>query len=170
MTKRRPLPDADYLRSLFTYEPDTGLLRWKVDRAQMRAGDIAGHQGNKDNRYVRVSVDDIVYRGHLIIWKMVTGEDPSGPIDHENTIKNDNRWVNIRLATKSLNQANIGLLKTNTSGVKGVHWYKAYQCWSSMFIKDGECYFVGYFDDLEEAKAAYQKRYREVYGEFARFE
>lgn len=168
MTKRRPLPDADYLRSLFTYEPETGMLRWKVKRSNKEIGWVAGCR--RGSEYWQVGIDDKLYRVHLVAWKIVTGKEPPNFIDHEDTDKGNNRWVNLREATKSQNQANIGLLKHNTSGVKGVRWYKAYQKWSSQFTKNGKCYFVGYFDDLEEAKAAYQKRYREVYGEFARFE
>lgn len=169
MTKRNPLPDVEYLRSLFSYEPDTGLLRWAVDRAQMKVGDIAG-AARGPRGYLQVSIDNKLYRVHLVIWKMVTGEEPVAQIDHEDMVKFNNRWHNLREATKSLNQGNVGLIKSNTSGVKNVRWYKAYQKWCAQFTKDGKCYFVGYFDDLVEAAAAVRRRYVEVYGEFARFQ
>lgn len=168
MTKRRPLPDAEYLRSLFAYEPDTGLLRWKVERGGKLPGDIAGAK-REENGYLQVSIDNRLYRVHLVIWKMVNGTEPVAMIDHWDTIKGNNRWGNLREATKSQNQANQGPLRTNASGVKGVYWYKAYQCWTSQFTKDGKAYFIGYFDNIEDAKVAYQAKYREVYGEFARF-
>lgn len=169
MTKRNPLPPVEYLRELFSYEPATGLLCWKVERGGTKIGGVAGAKRGESG-YIQVSVDRKLYRAHLIIWKMMTGCEPLHHIDHENTVKNDNRWTNLREATKSQNQANQGPNCSNASGVKGVYWYKAYQCWTSQFTKDGVAYFIGYFDDIEEAKDAYQKKYREVYGEFARFE
>lgn len=172
MTKRKPLPDVEYLRSLFAYEPDTGVLRWKVDRAQMKVGDIAGHQGDKDGRYVRVSVDGQVYRGHLIIWKMVAGEEPKAQIDHENTIKNDNRWLNLREANKSQNQANIGLISTNKSGLKGVSRYAAGEAygkpWQASIRDGGKSRHLGHFATKEDAHAAYRDAAVEVFGNFAR--
>lgn len=167
MTKRNPLPEAEYLRSLFTYEPGTGLLQWKIDRSNKRAGDPAGARRGEVG-YLQVSIDNRLYRVHLVIWKMVTGEEPENFIDHEDTDKGNNRWLNLRDATKSQNQANIGLTARNTSGFKNVRWYKAYQKWAAQFTKEGVCYFVGYFDDVNEAAAALRKRYVEVYGEYAR--
>ena len=171
--KRRPLPDAEYLRSLFRYDPETGHLYWREDRAQMKAGDIAGHLGEKDGRYVRVSVDRKIYRGHLLIWKMVTGRDPVAQIDHKNTVKNDNRWMNLREATKSQNQANIGLIAANKSGFKGVSRYRQGEAWGkpwqSAITKDGKHYHVGHFATKEEAAEAYRLKAIELYGDFARF-
>jgi hypothetical protein len=167
--KRNPLPPAEYLHELFWYDRIRGVLIWKVERGGMKVGDIAGARRGETG-YLQVSIDRRLYRVHLVIWKMVTGEEPPDFLDHENTIKNDNRWENLREATKSQNVANQGPLATNKSGVKGVYWCKRTGRWTSQFWCNGKNYFVGNFDDLEEAKAAYQKKYREVYGEFARFE
>lgn len=166
MTKRNPLPDAEYLRSLFAYEPDTGLLRWKIDRAAKKIGDIAGAQ--RPSGYIQVGIDSKLYRAHLIIWKMVTGEEPKNHIDHEDTIKNNNRWVNLRDATKSQNQANVGLTAANTTGGKGVFWYKAYQKWAVQVWKDGKASFGGYHDTFESACASAQALRESLFGEFAR--
>lgn len=166
MTKRKPLPDVGYLRSLFMYEPDTGLLRWKVDRGGKKIGDIAGSE--RPSGYIQVGVNNKLYRAHLIIWKMVTGEEPPHFLDHENTIKKDNRWVNIRCATKSQNQANIGLTAKNTTGYKGVFWYKAYGKWAVQVWKDGVGHFGGYHDKVDDAVAAANALRENLFGEFAR--
>lgn len=167
MTKRNPLPDTEYLRSLFTYEPDTGLLRWRIARAQMKIGDAAGAQRGEAG-YLQVSIDRKLYRVHLVIWKMVTGEEPPHFLDHENTIKKDNRWVNIRCATKSQNQANVGLTTKNTTGHKGVFWYKAYGKWAVQVWKNGVAHFGGYHDKVDDAVAAANKLRESLFGEFAR--
>jgi hypothetical protein len=166
MTKRNPLPDAEYLRSLFTYEPDTGLLRWRVKRGNKFPGDIAGSE--RPSGYIQIGVDNKLYRAHLIAWKIKTGEEPPHFLDHENTIKKDNRWINLRPATKSQNQANIGLTVSNSTGYKGVFWYKAYQKWAAQVWKDGRSYFGGYHNTAEEAAASANDLRERLYGEFAR--
>ena len=167
MTKRNPLPSYEKVRELFDYDPRTGLLYWRKARSNIKAGSVAGAKRG-DEGYLQVSIDNKLYRVHLIIWVWMTGFEPTLMIDHENTIKSDNRWINLREATKSQNMANNGPLKNNRSGVKGVYWYAAYGKWVSQFVKDGKAYFVGYFDSLDKATAAHEKKYREVYGEFAR--
>lgn len=167
MTKRNPLPSSEILHSLFTYEPDTGLLRWKINRAQMKIGDVAGAQRGEGG-YVQVSVNRKLYRAHLIIWKMVTGKEPTNQIDHWDTVKNNNRWENLREATKSQNSANRGLMATNTSGAKCVFWYKAYQKWAVQIWKDGKAHFGGYHEEFEAATARSESMQKELYGKFAR--
>lgn len=59
----------------------------------------------------------------------MTGEWPERDIDHINRDGLDNRWSNLRLATKSQNMRNHGLFKTNTSGMTGVHWDRCAKKW-----------------------------------------
>lgn len=165
MTKRRPLPSYEILHSLFFYEPDTGLLRWKIDRGSKKAG---GPAGSITDRYVVVGIDYKLYRAHLIIWKMVTGAEPLYQIDHHDTIKSNNKWENLRPATKSQNMANVGLISSNTTGAKGVFWYKASQKWAVQVWKDRKAYFGGYHETLEDARAAARALREKLFGEFAR--
>lgn len=168
--KRNPLPQTEYLHELFWYDRIRGVLIWKIERGGKKVGDIAGAQ--RGSGYIQVGIDYKLYRAHLIIWKMMTGEEPPNFLDHENTIKNDNRWDNLREATKSQNQANIGLTKANTSGSKGASRYaqgeKWGKGWQSGIVKDGIHYHIGHFATKEEAHAAYMEKARELYGEFAR--
>lgn len=166
--KRNPLPPAEYLHQLFKYEKTTGRLRWKVKRAQMDIGSIAGARRGKGNCYLQVSIDRKLYRVHVVIWKMMTGIEPPHQVDHKDLGKSNNRWRNLRAATKSQNIANTGLSARNTSGYKGVTWSKVSQKWRAQIWKDGKQYFVGSFDDPARASAAYQSKGRELYGEYWR--
>lgn len=170
MTKRNPLPSYETVREFFDYDPETGILRWKVKRANKEIGDVAGCQ--RGSGYWQVGIEYKLYRVHLIIWLWVTGAEPKNFIDHENTIKSDNRWVNLREATKSQNQANIGLTKANTSGLKGASRYRAGDSygmhWQSAIVKDGKHMHLGHFATAEEAHVAYCDAAKRLFGKYAR--
>ena len=58
---------ADQLRKLLTYDPRTGVFRWKVDRNNRRSeGEIAGHEHYRTKRRV-IAVDGHLYQvGRLL--------------------------------------------------------------------------------------------------------
>jgi hypothetical protein len=79
--------------ALFSYEPDTGYLRWRKNvNPRARVGDIAG---TPDVCGRRVQLHKKLYRVHRIIWFMHTGEWPN-VIDHINGDPHDNRLGNLR--------------------------------------------------------------------------
>lgn len=84
-------------------------------------------------------------------------------VDHRSGDTTDNTLTNLRLATGSQNQANRKVQTTNTSGVKGVSWCSRMSKWKA-YIKRQH---LGYFDNLEDAKRAYEKAAELVQGEFA---
>jgi hypothetical protein len=89
--------------------------------------------------------------------------DVSVEVDHKNHDTLDNQRLNLRVSTKKQNIANRRKPKNNTSGYKGVYWDKCRSRWSvSVSGKK-----VGYFIDLKEAAKAYDKKAKELFGEFA---
>jgi hypothetical protein len=84
--------------------------------------------------------------------------------DHKDLDKTNNQRHNLRICTFSQNNANTNVRKDNTSGYKGVQWYKPYQKWRARL---GDKH-LGYFSDKESAARAYDKKAREIFGEFAR--
>ena len=91
-------------------------------------------------------------------------------IDHINLDKSDNRFCNLRLATKSQNSANKTKMSNNKSGYKVVSFLKSSQKWVAEIVKDGVRYFLGSFDDPIQAYKAYCKKSVELYGSFSRVE
>ena len=88
-------------------------------------------------------------------------------VDHRDEKKANNQRYNLRLATPSQNQCNIGRQSNNTSGFKGVSWHKKNRLWHARIKIGGKCKSLGYFRTPEAAHAAYCSAAAEIHGEFA---
>lgn len=141
---------AQRLRELLHYDADTGVFTWLVTRGSAKAGDIAGTPNG--NGYLVIRVDGTLYLAHRLAWLHVHGEWPPVYIDHENQTRNDNRISELRLATNSENQQNQrGARSDNTSGVRGVSWFKRMQKWHAYINVNSKRKHLGYFDAIEDA-------------------
>jgi hypothetical protein len=159
--------DQSTLRSLVHYDPESGIFTWLkregVDRYinnwNVR---FAGNKGGSWHRargyvVIAITIDCLCkkYAAHRLAWLYVHGNLPSSAIDHTNRIKTDNRINNLRLATDSQNKYNTALRKDNASGATGVYWHKGKGKWRCEFQFEGKKNHLGYFDNFEDAKAAY---------------
>ncbi len=88
-------------------------------------------------------------------------------VDHINRDKLDNRKANLRLATRSQNQANTLPKKDSKSGLKGVSWYKKNHKWVAGVRINRKFIYLGAFSDKYNAAKAYDKKAVELFGEFA---
>jgi hypothetical protein len=153
---------AERVRELFEYDPETGIITWRVDRIGannrvcVHAGDPAG--GIKSNGYINIRINGTDYLAHRLIWLWQTGSWPREEIDHVNRIRHDNRWVNLREATHGENRVNS--LSRDRVLPRGV------------YVKNGKFRahvantYIGAFDTVEEAAEAYALAARSLYGEF----
>lgn len=104
---------------------------------------------------------------HRLILGLEFGDQRRG--DHKNPSKTlDNRRRNLRIATHRQNCANRRRRSTNTSGYKGVSWYKPSRKWKARATVDGEEKHLGYFSNKLVAYDAYKAATVNSYGEFAR--
>ena len=155
------------LKEVLVYDPESGIFTWISTRNNFRkAGSIAGSV-NKFG-YIRITIDEKRYMAHCLAWLYMTGEWPKRDLDHQNLDKADNRWRNLREATRSQNIANTSLNSSNSSGVKGVCWHRRRKLWQAAITCDGRRIHLGYFDVLAEAGSAYELASKELFGEFAR--
>lgn len=113
--------DANKARELFSYDPETGTLRWRsyVYKSSIAPGDEAGSIGGTG--YRKVTYRRKTYPVHRIMWLMVYGYWPT-EIDHINRCRSDNRLRNLRDVSHSDNLYNSPIYRNNRSGFKGVFW------------------------------------------------
>jgi hypothetical protein len=86
--------------------------------------------------------------------------------DHINHNKTDNRRCNLRVCTISQNTFNSKLRSNNTSGIKGVSYSKKSKKWMAQIQYLGTDFYLGCYDNIEDAAIAYDNKSRELFGEF----
>lgn len=101
----------------------------------------------------------------LYMHRVILSAPPHLTVDHINRDKLDNRRENLRLATRSQNQANHAKRSDSSMDYKGVTFRKGRY---DARIKYGDKRIsLGRFDDPEEAAYAYDTAARLLYWEFA---
>jgi len=149
-------------RQLLDYNPETGILTWRhLDRSQCASemawraksrvfGSVAGSIAV--NGYRSIAIGAKRYYAHRLAWLIMTGGWPTDDIDHRNGDRDDNRWSNIRAASRSQNHQNrVGREDT------GASWHERMGRWRAVITLDKKQKHVGYFDTEEEAVAAYRE-------------
>jgi hypothetical protein len=161
---------AARLRKILRYDPKTGIFRWRISPVGIvPAGSVAGTVKPK-NGYRLIGIGRRYFLAHRLAWLYVHGEWPPGRLDHKDT-NGDHNWIgNLRPATQVQNCGNRTISRHNTSGYKGVsHGVGRYSKdkWRARIQMNGKRLFLGNYDTPQEAHAAYVKKARELYGEFA---
>lgn len=146
----------EYLKKEFSYNPDTG---WFVS-----SSGLASRKNYKG--YILFKIKGKDYRAHRLIWFYVTGKWPKAQIDHENNVKHDNRWINLREANNQLNHYNLLKPKNNTSGAKGVRIVPSGR-FEARIKHNQKTITIGFYKTLEEASNAYLERAKQYAKEFA---
>lgn len=158
--KEEKLP-AELAHEYFTYDPKTGVLKWRVSRGGMKRGSVAGslHSGG----YRQVGVFGLTYFVHRIAWLMDKGEWPADQLDHINGVCTDNRICNLRPVSHTENLKNQKVYRNNTSGVVGVYKDAKSGKWRARIKVNGKTKSLGYYDTIEKAEAAIEEA-RHKYG------
>lgn len=148
------------LKRLFNYDADTGhFIRIIKTSNCVNIGDIAG---TIRNGYVIISIDRKNYRAHRLAWLYMTGKWPDLDIDHINGIRNDNKFINLRNVSRSINIQNMKSAKSQSkTGVLGV-FYDGNKFKSQIGI-DGKTIYLGCFKTQELAHQAYLSAKRELH-------
>jgi hypothetical protein len=121
------------------------------------------YSGGYANRYFHRKMKSKSISMHRMIMNTPDNMDT----DHINHNTLDNRRCNLRICDKFQNNQNRSISKNNTSGRKGVAWYKRYGKWRVQIQFNNKKIHVGYYDDIDDASKAYNKKAKELFGEFA---
>lgn len=162
MTKHTRGPDGyfvhnrrlsvDRLREVVSYDAETGVFRWTGKTSNsVSIGDICN---SLSKGYVRICIDRLRISAHILAWLYITGEYPTGPVDHVNGITSDNRFCNLRVVDRATNMQNQRTAhKNNMSGFLGVSPYG--NVWRAEIGLSGKKKHIGYFSTPEAAHEAY---------------
>lgn len=163
------------LLEILQYDSETGVFTCRSSGFRRKAGDIAGRAGKPHLSrgrmivpYWRISVDGKSYSRSKLVWFYVTGQFPDFEIDHRDTDSFNDRFSNLRRATRALNNANRRVFKNNKAGCKGVHYRSDMGKFRAMISVDGRNRSLGHFDTEQAASKAYEVAAQEAFGEFAR--
>lgn len=152
----KPNLTQDRLQQLLDYNPETGVFVWKVANGRrIHVGDVAGSPNPKG--YLVIGVDCRIYRAHRLAWFYVYGKWPEHYIDHINGQVNDNRIVNLRDVSHTVNGENQkdAPAHNKSCGVLGVSREKNHRRWRAVIQTGKKQVHIGYFDTVEEAHNAY---------------
>jgi len=88
-------------------------------------------------------------------------------VDHKNGKTLDNQKENLRFCSHGENMRNSKKRRNNTSGYKGVTYYKSRNKWTATLMVNRKSIFLGYFTTPELAYKAYceaVEKYDPMYG------
>jgi len=160
----RRLPKRQRLKQLLRYNLGDGAFYWRTaPNGRITIGQRAGCINA--NGYRSISIDGTTYVASALALLYVDGRRYS-MVDHKNLVRDDDRYKNLRPATRSQNGANRRRYKNNKSGFKGVDFRKG--LWRTQIKKNGVTRHIGYFKTPGSAHRAYLKEARKMHGRFAR--
>lgn len=176
----KALPSPEVLRQLLRYEPETGKLFWRergpewfpspkahaVWNGRFAGAEALATDNGKGYRKGKIHGRD--HSAHRVIWAMMTGAWPNEEVDHRDGDGQNNRWLNLREATRLQNMKNQRISRRSSSGIKGVSWHSGAKKWMAQISSNGRHSYLGLFDDKESAAEAYAVASALLHREFGR--
>lgn len=164
----RPLT-LQRLKEVLSYNRRSGIFRWKLKLSRRNhVGDRAGYVDT--NGYRIIQIDGWHYKAARLAWLYCNGRWPDPTADHRDLDRDNNRIRNLREATYSQNNMNVGILPTNTSGFKGVSRGSLNRSkpFRAQIRTEVGRKFLGWFATAEDAGAAYRAEAAKHHGDFVR--
>lgn len=135
------------------YDPETGEFTWlKPLSNRLKPGQRAG---TLSNGYIAINFSGWRVYAHQLAFFIVAGYIPE-EIDHDNRVKTDNSWCNLKDRTRSQNMHNKFERSDNKSGATGVFFNKncGQNPWFAYINVEGKRHSLGYHPTKDAAIAA----------------
>lgn len=158
------------LLRLLEYRPETGQFIRRVWIKGRKAGSVAGsvHETKPGQKYRSIVVAKTRCMASHLAFFYMTGQWPEDEIDHKNGDSTDDRWENLRPATRAQNEVNKGAYKNNKTGLKGVRFYPRDSRYRVAIMRGRRRVSLGSYETAEEAAAVYARAAAAADGEFFR--
>lgn len=114
------------------------------------------------------AIHSVNHKVQIKMHRLILGLKKGEFCDHINGDGLDNHRCNLRIVTHHQNMMNQKKPSGGTSKYKGVHRRKDVNRWASSINFNGKCYYLGHFIDEVEAAKAYDKKAKELFGEYAK--
>lgn len=158
----------EYLQSILNYNPGSGILVWKFreDRTPQWNGRYSGMEAGcvtyfeRGGPYRVLNIDNKTYLVHRIIWFYYHGYIPD-QVDHKDGNGVNNKIINLRDASQTLNNANSNIKVRGTE--RHGRGFKA-----RIKIK-GETIYLGTYDTESEAHTVFKEAHKYRYKQYSRF-
>lgn len=173
---------VSYLRKVFDYDPDAGILIWKerdastFERprgvnvwnarfANTEAGCLSA------SGYIRLFLNKKCRSAHRIIWALHYGKFPKidgkkAYINHIDGNRSNNAITNLEVCTHADNCKARHYQANNKTGYKGVRKTRKGRFEANIW-NNGVCRNLGVYDTAKEANRTYIKAAKELFGNFA---
>jgi len=150
------------LKQILRYED--GKFYWKIPGKGRQMNKEAGCIGIKFKRRA-ITINHKKYLTYHLVWLYFNGYLPK-QIDHIDRDCTNNRIENLRESNQTENMCNRKKQTNNISGFTGVVMINPNK-WIASISHYGKRYHLGTFVTKEEAAHAYDKKAKELHGEFA---
>lgn len=104
----------------------------------------------------------------ILMHRLIVNAPKGKAVDHINGNILDNRKENLRICLNKNNVKNSKRPITNTSGYKGVSWYKPSKKWRVSIYHNKKSYNLGYYENILEAALVYDRTAKKMFGKYAR--
>ena len=142
---------------------------WVAPKSGARKGYPAGCVDRVGYRRICLGGDMLL--AHRVSWFIAHGYNPELSLDHIDGNKDNNDPSNLRVVEFHQNQKNMKKPRTNSTGYKGVYKNSGRGKPFCAQVKHlGIKHYLGRFDTAEEAEVAYDKKAKELHGDYYRYE
>ena len=141
------------LKEYIHYDKDLGSFSRK--KTTSNRVNVLSDFNRTSKRYPVTTLFGKTYYLHRLAWLYVYGQFPKKHIDHIDGDCKNLKISNLREVEHFENHQNLGKRITNTSGYTGVSLDKRYNKWASNIWLKGKRYYLGMYENIEDARNAY---------------